>query len=155
MQLKNDLISKNNLDEIICEYYRRVGGRSASNFLRTEDEKCLGYDTYFLVDRRHVIRYGISEDRGTWLGAVSLAIGPHYFGAADFWSYENFRRFTLEASTEGVVKNLALLDEFWGYEKGGRSCVFDTVMKWTAKPLPKLHDQVVADDSLISKRGAT
>ena len=119
MQLKNDLDSKNLLDETIHDYYRKVGGRFASNFLRSEDSTCVGYATYFLIDRRHVIRYGISQDRGRWLGAVSLAIGPHYFGAADFWSYEASQRFTLEATTEGVIKNLSLLDEFLGYPTGG------------------------------------
>jgi hypothetical protein len=62
-----------------------------------------------------VIRYGIVRDRGAWLGGVALGIGPHYFGPADFWSYEHAQRFTLEASTEGAIKNLILLDEFLGY----------------------------------------
>lgn len=50
-----------------------------------------------------------------YVGGVQLAIGPHYFSPADFWSYEASQRFTLEASMEGVIKNLRLLDEFLGY----------------------------------------
>jgi hypothetical protein len=45
---------------------------------------------------------------------VSLAIGPHYFAPADFWSYENSKRFKIEASTEAIEHNLKLLDEFFG-----------------------------------------
>lgn len=115
VQLKNDLDGRNLLDETIYSYYRKNGNRHVSNFSHTEDPEWDGFDTYFLIDRKHVIRYGISQDRGFWLGAVSLAIGPHYFGAADFWSYEDSQRFTLEATTEGVEKNLGLLDEFLGY----------------------------------------
>jgi filamentous hemagglutinin len=44
-----------------------------------------------------------------------VSIGPRYFSPADFWSYEASQRFTLEASTEGVIRNLRLLDEFLGY----------------------------------------
>lgn len=119
MQLKNDLESRNLLDETIHGYYEKVGNRHASNFSHTEDKEWNAFDTYFLIDRKYVIRYGVCQDRGAWLGGLSLGIGPHYFGAADFWSYENSQRFTMEASTEGVVKNLALLDEFLGYGKGG------------------------------------
>ena len=115
MQLKNDINSHNLLDETIFNYYQKNGNRHLSNFLHTEDSECNAFDTYFLIDRKHVIRYGISQDREFWLAAVSLAIGPHYFGASDFWSYENSDRFTLEATTEGVEHNLKLLDEFLGY----------------------------------------
>ena len=69
----------------------------------------------FLIDRKHIAKYSIGIDRDTYLGVLLLAIGPHYFSASQFWSYENSQRFTLEASTEGVEKNLRLLDEFLGY----------------------------------------
>ena len=116
MQLKNDIESRNALDQTIYAYYKKVGNRHVRNFSHAVDPSEMHFDTYFLVDRKHVIRYGINFDRGFWLGAVALGIGPHYFGAADFWSYENSTRFTLEATTEGVEKNLALLDEFLGYK---------------------------------------
>ena len=67
----------------------------------------------FLVDRFHVVQYSFRYDRGFLLSGVGLAIGPHFFGPADFWSYDNMRRFALEASTEAIRKNLELLDEYF------------------------------------------
>jgi hypothetical protein len=114
MQLSNDLEGRNLLARTIFAFYRSDGDRIVKNFLRSEDKEQGYFYTHFLVDAVHVIRYGIGQDRGILLGGVEIAIGPHYFSPADFWSYENSERFTLEASTEGVVHNLKLLDEFWG-----------------------------------------
>jgi len=60
-----------------------------------------------------VIRYSIGVDREVYVGAVELGIGPHYFGPAAFWSYDDMERFSMEATTEAVIHNLKLLDEFW------------------------------------------
>lgn len=117
--LKDDLESRNLLDETIYSFYKRVENRPIENFLRTKDEEWGWWYTLFLVDRNHVIRYGYGQDRGFWVGGVELGIGPHYFGPAAFWSYEDSQRFSMEASTEGIIKNLSLLDEFLGYGKGG------------------------------------
>ena len=115
MQLKNDLNGRNLLDDVIRSYFKESGGREAHRFLHSKNEEWGWHYTHYLISRKHVIRYGIGEDRGGCVGGVELAIGPHYFGPADFWSYEASQRFTLEASTEGVIKNLRLLDEFLGY----------------------------------------
>ena len=112
MQLKNDIESKNLLDKTILDFFGRQKGRIVRNFMRQEEDEGAVYCSYFLIDRRHVIRYSIGRDRGYWLGALELAIGPHYFGVADFWSYEASEQFSLEATTTAVEKNLALLDEF-------------------------------------------
>jgi hypothetical protein len=112
VQLKNDLQSQILLNEVIESFFQKNGNRNDRNFLSTTDEDGTYY-THHLIDRRHVIRYSIGTDRGSWLGALEIAIGPHYFGPAAFWSYENFERFSIEATTEAVEKNLALLDEFW------------------------------------------
>ncbi|MDM0030444.1 hypothetical protein [Variovorax saccharolyticus] len=119
VQLKNDLISRGPLDRTIYSYYKKFGNRCASNFLHTEEKNGDAFDTYFLVDRKHVVRYGINLDCNWWTGALSLGIGPHYFGPADFWSYENFQRFSIDATTEAVELNLSLLDEFLGCKGGG------------------------------------
>jgi hypothetical protein len=116
MLLSTDLEGRNLLDDTIYNYYRKNGNRHVRNFLHTEDKVLGWYFTHFIVNRKHVIRYGFGRDREFMVGGVELGIGPHYFGAADYWSYENFQRFTIEASTEGVEHNLALLDEFWGKE---------------------------------------
>lgn len=115
MQLKNDLSSCNLLDETIRDYYKKNGNREARNFLYTKDDEWGWYCTHFLIAKKHVIRCGIGRDRGVWVGGVELAIGPHYFDPSAFWSFQDAERFTIESSTEGVVKNLILLDEFWGY----------------------------------------
>ncbi|CAN7513780.1 hypothetical protein LJR290_003484 [Variovorax sp. LjRoot290] len=115
VQLKNDLQSHNLLDETIRNYYERNGGREARNFLYTEDGEWGWHYTHFLIDRKHVIRYGYGQDRGGWVGGVELAIGPHYFDPSAFWSFKDAERFAIEATTGGVIRNLILLDEFLGY----------------------------------------
>lgn len=110
MQLKNDLGSQNLLNRTIRQYYES-GNRTARNFLSSQDDEGTYY-TYFLVDRKHPIRYSIGLDRNVWLGALELGIGPHYFGPAAFWSYDNYKRFSMDATTESVERNLSLLDEF-------------------------------------------
>ena len=111
MQLKNDLDGRNALQRVILGYYAEKE-RAATCFLDSTGPDG-GICLHFLVDRRRVIRYCIGIDRGLYLGVVQLAIGPHYFSAADFWSYESSKRFTLETTPEAVIRNLMLLDEFW------------------------------------------
>jgi hypothetical protein len=112
MLLSADLEGRNLLDDTIHNYYHKNGNRHVRNFLHTKNNDSDWCFTHFIVDRKYVIRYGFGKDREFMVGGVELGIGPHYFGAADYWSYENSQRFTIEASTEGVERNLALLDEF-------------------------------------------
>ncbi|MDM0030479.1 hypothetical protein [Variovorax saccharolyticus] len=116
MQLKSDLDGQNLLNQVIHEYYERQN-RIVRNFSSGEEQDG-AYYTYYLIDRKHVIRYSIGPDREFMLGAVELAIGPNYFNPAAFWSYENYQRFSMDATTEAVELNLFLLDEFLGC-KGG------------------------------------
>lgn len=115
MQLNNDFDSFKILYEIINAYYKKAGNRFVTIFSDTPPSAENGYFVRFLVDRRHVVEYGIVQDRSCNLSSISLAIGPHYFGPADFWSYEASERFKMDASSDAVVHNLALLDEFFGY----------------------------------------
>ena len=88
------------------------------------DENDWHYE-HFLLDRKHVFRYGIGKDRRMMLGSLELGIGPHYFSAADFWDEANFKRFSMEASTEAIEHNLGLLDEFLGYLEGAADQSWD------------------------------
>lgn len=112
MQLKNDDNGQNTLRTNIIKHYKEKE-ISISNFL-ISDENGWHYE-YFLLDRKHVFRYGIGEDRRIILGSLELGIGPHYFCPSDFWDYSNSERFSIEASTNAVEQNLKLLDEFLGY----------------------------------------
>ena len=111
--LINDLDGRNALRNTIFSFYEKNGNRPVSNFLDSEENGF--FYVHFLINRKHVIRYSVGRDRGIFVGGVSLAIGPHYFGPYDFWDYENSERFSMEASTEAVENNLSLLDEFLGY----------------------------------------
>lgn len=112
MQLRNDVDGRNALRETIYGYYKKNGDRPSVNFRDSEEDGF--FYTYFLFDRKHVIRYSLGEDRHVCIGGLCLAIGPHYFRPSEFWDYENDRRFSMEASPEAVVRNLKLLDEFFG-----------------------------------------
>lgn len=115
VQLRNDLKSQNHLGEIIIDFYKKQGDRAINIFSHTKDVEWDWSYTHFLVDRKHVLRYGHGQDRGAWMGGIELGIGPHYFGPAIFWSFANSERFSVQAETEGVIRNLSLLDEFFGY----------------------------------------
>ena len=115
MQLKNDIKGFNLLFETVRNYYKNNGDRKISFISYSPPADYQKYETEFLLDRRYVVKYQIGVDREINMGVLALAIGPYYFGAADFWSYKDSERFTLEATTEGVEKNLGLLDEFLGY----------------------------------------
>lgn len=117
MLLKNDDHSFGLLFNTIGNYYEKNGNRVVKRF---ENEKPssdvdTGYFVRFLLERKYVVEYRIVQDRGIFLSVPSLAIGPHYFMPSDFWDYQNFERFKLEASTEAIEHNLKLLDEFLGY----------------------------------------
>ncbi len=115
MQLKNDTNGRNLLREVVTGYYEKLGNRTVSCFLRANNPEWNWYYEHYLIDHKHVIRYGLGEDRHLLIGGVELAIGPHYFAPVDFWDYPNSQRFKIEASTEAVEYNLKLLDEFLGY----------------------------------------
>jgi hypothetical protein len=112
MQLKNDHQGLDLLRDTILDHFNIEKGRVAVCFLESRNEEWGRHYQHYLIDRIHVFRYSIGEDRGLITGALELAIGPHYFSPEYFWSYENARRFRMEASTEAVQLNLRLLEEF-------------------------------------------
>lgn len=112
MQLKNDPNGKASLQKVVIDFYNN-NQRPASFFLETRNVEWDWAYLHFLVDRKNVIRYGMGLDRNLWVGGVELAIGPHYFGPAEFWSYANSERFRISLDVESVIHNLKLLDEFW------------------------------------------
>jgi hypothetical protein len=113
VQLKNEIESFNELFNTVSLLYSG-NGRKALIFeskFPDEDED-VGYFVRFLLDRKHVVEYRIAKDRGFFLSILSMAIGPHYFTVADVFDYDSLQRFELAASTEAVIHNLKLLDEF-------------------------------------------
>ena len=114
VRLNDDMMSFAQLYESVNGFYNAHENRHVSIFADQAPGSSERYYVRFLVDRKHVVEYAIVKDRNICLSGLSLGIGPHYFGPADFWSYKDSERFTLEASTEAIARNLALLDEFFG-----------------------------------------
>lgn len=114
MQLKNDMASFAELFNTISSFYQSVENRRIVIFEEKYPSKDIesGYFVRYLLDAKHVVEYRIANDRNIFLSVPSLAIGPHYFIPGIFWDYENSQRFNLDASTEAIVHNLKLLDEF-------------------------------------------
>ena len=112
MQQNNYLEVRNNLQKSVLDYYKNLG-REARYFLETKNSEWGWTFLHFLIDKKHVIRYGFGVDREILVGGVEIGIGPHYFGAAAFWSYENSTRFINSVEADAVFHNLRLLDEFW------------------------------------------
>lgn len=113
MKLNNDDTGQNLIRNTVLNHYK-CAGIVVSLFL-ISDEHQWHYE-HFLLDRKHVFRYGIGKDREITLATLELGIGPHYFGPSDFLDYQNSQRFSIEASTNAVEQNLNLLDEFLGYQ---------------------------------------
>ncbi|MDZ4282051.1 MAG: hypothetical protein U1C04_14940 [Hydrogenophaga sp.] len=109
MLLKNDIDGRNRLRQTILNHYEE---QSMHATIFWESEEHGFFNVHFLIDRKHVARYGMGEDRSTTIGGVQLAIGPHYFSPEDFWSHESAQRFSIEASEDAIKRNLKLLDEF-------------------------------------------
>lgn len=115
MQLRNNQESVNEIDRVVYEYYKKNGNRDIRHFLWSENKEWGVLYSHFLLERRHVLKLSVGSDHGAYRVGIELGIGPHYFGPADFWSYENYKRFEIEASTDSIIFNLQLMDEFFGY----------------------------------------
>lgn len=120
MLLKNDVDGRNLLREIITNYYKNNGSRNIFLFQTNQESEPGWHAQCCLLERKHVFQYNIGMDRNVTVGGISLAIGPHYFEPAQFWSYENSRRFSMETSVSAIQQNLRLLDEFLGYPSNGQ-----------------------------------
>lgn len=112
MQLEDNMDGFARLSEEIQRFYLDQPHRTIYIFDNKAPEKSSG-DCYlrFLIDRKHVVEYRLCRDRGVVLGVISLAIGPQYFLPIHFLDVETAKRFTIEPTTSGVVKNLQALDE--------------------------------------------
>lgn len=115
MKIENCVEGRNLLRRTISSFYEINGNRHLHCFRVDRIGECEWHEEHCLLDRKHVFSYSVGSDRGTTIGGIALAIGPHYFTPANFWEYENSKRFSMESSTEAVEKNLRLLDEFLGY----------------------------------------
>lgn len=110
MQLRNDVDRCNVLRDVIRDFYKQDRPLSFCDYSGVDGEGAS--ETIFLLDRKFVIKYSIEYDNGVLLGVVLLAIGPIFFSAADFWSYEDSKKFKLEVDIEAVRHNLTMLDIF-------------------------------------------
>ena len=109
----------NTIQEIIFNYYK-YQNRFVSIYEGDIVKDSWGEEMIrfrFLVDRKHVLETGIGKEAmphgysyKTWM---ALAIGPKFFTAADFWDYENYERFDIDATDEAIIHNLKLMDEFF------------------------------------------
>lgn len=114
MQLKSEMDSFSLLFNSVSKYYEDDEREVLIFEKKFPEEKCdSDYFVRFLVEKKHVVEYRISKDRGLFLSIVSVAIGPHYFVPNEYWDYKNSQRFFLEASTEAITRNLEILDEFF------------------------------------------
>lgn len=121
MELKNDEQSYAVLDACVDRYYsdrnlpclpygvRQTRSSNIDGVIR--EEVCL--QTYF-VARKHFIQYAIAIDTRNFYSMLSLAIGPHFVNMRWLVSEENESKFSMESTTEAVVHNLAMLDEYLG-----------------------------------------
>lgn len=95
----------------VLRYYKTLG-RDANYFIESKDEEWGWTNLHFLVDKRHVIRYGFGIDRDVLRGGIALGIGPHYFGPDSFWSYEDSLKFSYALDDDSIFSNLRLMDDF-------------------------------------------
>jgi hypothetical protein len=112
MQLRTDEKSLEIVYKTIYSHYKDSGGRFVEIFSSYHSKNDLGLYVEFIFDRKHVARYSIGEDRGLYSSSIELAIGPRFFGPSVFWDYPNSTRFYSDGTTEAIVMNLKLLDEF-------------------------------------------
>jgi hypothetical protein len=115
MKIENCTEGRNLLRRTISSFYEANGSRHLYCFRVDKKDELDWHEEHCLLDKKHVFIYSIGSERGIAIGGIALAIGPHYFTPANFWDYENAKRFSIESSTEAVEKNLRLLDEFLGY----------------------------------------
>ncbi len=116
VQLNIDHKGWNQLSEIIENYYGKKN-RTVYIFSAPLPTDIESIEFSFLIDKKHVVKYSISKSDKQWggsIGALTFAIGPHYFGPSQFWSYENAERFRMGTDTFDIEQNLRLLDEFLG-----------------------------------------
>lgn len=115
MQIRNDAKSKQLLLDTVYDYYPGGLPKDVVHFKSSEDKEANGFSLYFLIKRKHIIQFHIIEnDRspGKFLGGLSMGIGAFFFSPADFWSFEAYERFDRSATTEAVIHNLRLFEEF-------------------------------------------
>lgn len=118
VELKNDVLSRNEMRLCIERYYRDRG------------RDCFGYgevvhtslmdgitceDTYsmkYLIDKKNLIRYHIPIDARNFYACLCLGVGPEYVNMRNLVSEKNQYKFSMESTTDAVVHNLAMLDEY-------------------------------------------
>ncbi|MCJ8146549.1 hypothetical protein MKI79_06490 [Acinetobacter sp. A3.8] len=96
------------LNNIISKYYdslNRVYAVFERRYTKDENDGYPGYFVRWLLDRKHVFEYRITEDREMLLSVISMGIGPAYFSVFEFWGYHNAERFRLGVGEEEIIHN--------------------------------------------------
>ena len=114
MRLESEIIDAHQLDGAIGKYYREKSRFVEIFDVHLSENDANMFFVKFLLDRKHVIQYIISKDRGVWGASILLAIGPAYFRPAQFWSYDAMKMFSMETTVTALRKNLDAMDVFFG-----------------------------------------
>ncbi|MCW5223538.1 hypothetical protein D8B23_02550 [Verminephrobacter aporrectodeae subsp. tuberculatae] len=70
------------------------------------------YEKVYFVARKYFIKYSIPIDTKNCFAMLSFAIGPNYVPMTWLVTEENESKFRVDNTTEAVVHNLAMLDEY-------------------------------------------
>jgi len=119
MELRNDSQSYAALNACIDRYYRSKGlpclpigevkiNTSEINGAIYEND----YEQNYFVARKYFIKYSIPIDTRNFYAMLSLGVGPGYVPMKWLVSEENESKFSMESTTEAVVHNLKMLDEY-------------------------------------------
>lgn len=119
VELKNDEASRNALTLCIERYYKdqkRVCFRRGGIIIHTSViDKSIYEDTYsvkYIIDRKYFFRYHIPIDDRNFYAMLEFGIGPEYEEIRSLVSEENQSKFSMDSTTEAVVHNLKMLDEY-------------------------------------------
>jgi len=118
MELRNDAPSRNEMRLCIERFYRDKN-RSCFGYGDTVHASMIDginyeetYSMKYLVDKKNFIRYHIPIDTRNFYAYLCLGVGPEYVNMQNLVSEENQSKFSMESTTEAVVHNLAMLDEY-------------------------------------------
>jgi len=119
MELKNNQESHEALIHRVAEYYRArsesylpIGSKKVTTSVIDGKTYEDGYTQEFFVKRKYFIVISIPIDTRNFFASLSLGVGPGYAPLRWLVTEENQSKISMESTTEGVKKNLALLDEY-------------------------------------------
>jgi hypothetical protein len=118
VELKNDAQSRNEMHLCIEQFYRDrnrscFGYGDAVHSSIVDGMNCEEtFSMKYLIDKKNFIRYHMPIDTRNFYAYLCLGIGPEYVNMRNLVNEENQSKFSMESTTEAVVHNLAMLDEY-------------------------------------------